>query len=277
MPHGCWCGKFTSNEAGHGGKTVDEVDNMCKQWHQCRACSFMKSCQRSKVVGNFTVKHDVDEGSNLADQFLCHELSDNQCGADSCSCDLHFSRMIIKYLEKPGNHIDGTTHHFKQEKECKLMTQNAKSSAGTPAIMNINNGELVGAISVLNSKLDEIKQQAMAAAASIQQSAADGANMMSSELQGSSNFGEALAPITSDFVMSESIPKINTNIGSLFNAGTGEDIGEDAGLNERDLDAAVVFTNDECCGEAPLWIPFSTSIQECKNNRIYQLDPSDLS
>ena len=53
LSHGCWCAKLSRSNQGNfnlGGKTfTDEVDKICKEWHQARHCS--KSCELEREAG----------------------------------------------------------------------------------------------------------------------------------------------------------------------------------------------------------------------------------
>ena len=235
QPHGCWCGKFLSNEAGFGGQVMDEVDNMCKQWHQCRACAKMKSCDNSHIEGPFTIRHDIEVSDELSDQFLCYEFSESRCGMDTCECDLHFARSVMKYLSKPLNSISGTLHHYKMLEECKpqeavIVNQPIPNPADDLSRNDDIDAELgsdlVEALQDLNSNLNSLGQ-------------------------------------TQKVVVKK--PKVSVN-DMLFNPGTGEDDNLQGALET--VEEVIIHPNDECCGEAPLWQPYSTMVHECRNNRI---------
>jgi len=249
VPHGCWCGKFTSDSSGFGGHTVSKLDTFCKQWHQCRACTKIKSCNNTHITsGEFKIRHDYELHDNLADQFLCHELSSNSCGKDTCSCDLHFTREIIKYLENPMNQMRDTTHHWKAQEDCKIVE--------TVNIPNIN--DKVDSINDINSMVLDTLQN------------------INQNLKELDSKQVIIHQQTVSSVSSSKLQQSSTNIGLLQSKGDLEDTEvQQSPLTETELDVAVVWTNDECCGEAPLWKPYSSAIQVCDDNRIKLKEDDD--
>ena len=60
--YGCWCQKFGSGES-IGGKSVDEFDEICKDWYKKRRCLKLVggSCKGAKVLKNYYTKFDNGE------------------------------------------------------------------------------------------------------------------------------------------------------------------------------------------------------------------------
>ena len=75
LDYGCWCrirnGEASGIVAGHGAP-VDALDEACKAWHQCRACTSMdfQSCSPNNVayeIGFDPVTMRIDCQWNEAD------------------------------------------------------------------------------------------------------------------------------------------------------------------------------------------------------------------
>ena len=54
LNHGCWCAKLNRINQGNvdlgGRETIDEIDRICKEWHQARHCS--KTCEEETENNN---------------------------------------------------------------------------------------------------------------------------------------------------------------------------------------------------------------------------------
>merc|ERR1719219_1780178 len=42
--YGCWCGRTAELGQAYGGNPVDELDSLCRGWHQCRRCQDFVTC-----------------------------------------------------------------------------------------------------------------------------------------------------------------------------------------------------------------------------------------
>jgi len=96
--HGCWCAKINSandkNILG-GPDPQDGLDEICRQWFQCRHCNDQireGSCYKLDNVAQLS--YDMNSANGALE---CVVSSDN-CGNDSCSIDKYYSNLIVDYM-----------------------------------------------------------------------------------------------------------------------------------------------------------------------------------
>merc|ERR1712156_603438 len=92
--HGCWCGKLNAlPSAGLGGKPVDDLDQLCKDWTKARRCSRLSgaTCESaSALTGNYQVEYDFAGGATGTQ--LCPDS--NACLLETCQIDSYYINLI---------------------------------------------------------------------------------------------------------------------------------------------------------------------------------------
>lgn len=239
-PHGCWCTKLEGDSYGFGGKTSSDMDKICKQWHQCRVCTKMTSCNHRPLdIGEYQVRHDTNFGDKLDDQYVCHSHKDDPCAYNQCKCDLYLATNLVRFLENPDNMYiyQNPDHIYLDEDECRLETAEIKREA----VIEVN----------------EITQAATKVAV----------NLVADQLvKAIGDLNENLHNLEGDIArVEDATSSINTNMNILFNDGNLDDEADPVELTDEDLDQAVVFPHDACCGKVPIWKPYSSQLQKCIN------------
>ena len=89
LSYGCWC-QIRNQEAqgivsGHGAP-VDELDEACKRWHQCRACTTVDFSTDGTCVPNNVAYHLAIDPHTVR--------IDCQFNRDECSVSTHESSPL---------------------------------------------------------------------------------------------------------------------------------------------------------------------------------------
>merc|ERR1711879_71103 len=90
--YGCWCSRLSTGTSS-GGHPVDDVDNQCRSWAQCRFCEKFSGCN-GDIDFNYTA--DVIYGANGLE--LACPATLNECTKDRCLCDLEYGLALADTL-----------------------------------------------------------------------------------------------------------------------------------------------------------------------------------
>jgi len=86
--HGCWCGKLSSlPSVGLGGKAIDELDQICKNWNKARACT--------RVEGSNCYNQANDamyEIQPLGSGYSC--VDSDACLQETCTIDKDYASQL---------------------------------------------------------------------------------------------------------------------------------------------------------------------------------------
>ena len=87
LSYGCWC-QIRNHGAsgivpGHG-QPVDELDELCRDWHQCRSCTELDSTTGSCDSSSFAYEVGLDPSTN---RIACDSYNSDQCAVNICKCD----------------------------------------------------------------------------------------------------------------------------------------------------------------------------------------------
>lgn len=99
--HGCWCARINPDNDKTilgGPHPQDALDEICKQWYNCRHCNDALSggsCHASENVA--LASYDILWNSQEK-TYECQASSDT-CGNDSCSVDVYYSNLIAQYIK----------------------------------------------------------------------------------------------------------------------------------------------------------------------------------
>ena len=96
LSHGCWCAKLNRINQGNvnlGGKeTVDEIDRICKEWHQARHCS--KTCNEE----DSDFRNSFYQVEYYSDFNATYCPDDDICLSESCQIDSYYSAFMKNIL-----------------------------------------------------------------------------------------------------------------------------------------------------------------------------------
>jgi len=113
--YGCWCSRIpnllrrntTSFSESIGGKPLDAIDQVCRDWFKCQKCvtisheSSEETDYCSGLAGHtgFVVGVVMDESTQKYD-LTCDDPANfvRPCARDACTCGAHFVREIVKHL-----------------------------------------------------------------------------------------------------------------------------------------------------------------------------------
>ena len=86
--HGCWCAKLANpTDSNLGGATsVDDLDQICKEWAGARRCS--RSSGSNCEFADFTTSYEL----NLSPIQQC--VDSDPCLSETCQIDYHFISLI---------------------------------------------------------------------------------------------------------------------------------------------------------------------------------------
>lgn len=99
--YGCWCPKIYTG-FGFGGIPVDDVDELCREWSQCRTCSALEQCTGELDV-NYQPTIGIDS-VNLNLVFQCNGM--NECTTHRCECDLFYSQQLSQLVVAGAGDLD---------------------------------------------------------------------------------------------------------------------------------------------------------------------------
>lgn len=86
--HGCWCSKLDQvTHPGNGGKPIDDLDRICKNWFKSRNC--LKLYQGS-CYGHQVPFYSLDMNTCI--------LNDAQCAFDICRLDLYYAELVEDFI-----------------------------------------------------------------------------------------------------------------------------------------------------------------------------------
>ena len=148
LTHGCWCAKLDKQnpylEFLGGPDTVDELDEICKNWFKCRNCNDRLrygSCNvdYSSSMENLKSKSYRITASDYQEAFLetvsCVTSLD-ECADDTCTIDMWYLKDIYQYLED--NHQVMSSLHVVDNSTCStpVNTNKTRICTGTaPSLM----------------------------------------------------------------------------------------------------------------------------------------------
>lgn len=109
LTHGCWCAKLDSTNAFTeflgGPDSVDELDEICRDWFKCRNCNDRLEGGSCNIVGSNSRElllageyHLAFNASDYQSTATCTYGAD-QCSDDSCTIDLYYAKQITEYVE----------------------------------------------------------------------------------------------------------------------------------------------------------------------------------
>ena len=86
--HGCWCGKLSSlPSVGLGGKAIDELDQICKNWNKARACTRLEGSNCYNQA-NDAMYEIVQAGSSL------NCVDTDACLLETCQIDSQYAAEL---------------------------------------------------------------------------------------------------------------------------------------------------------------------------------------
>ena len=86
--HGCWCPKFSGDQALFG-LPVDDLDKICRGHSRCVHCEKYVTCE-----GVFDTSYEIL--INDQDGFECVDM--NECTKNRCMCDVEYAVAVANYL-----------------------------------------------------------------------------------------------------------------------------------------------------------------------------------
>lgn len=107
---------------------MDPLDQICKEWFQCRSCNKRRGGSCHKVVIEDVYEYTVHlNNANISIAIDCTQ--DVACHEDSCIIDKHFTTQIIDFVDDLGGSID--TIFSNDTSECKAApgTHSGEASA----------------------------------------------------------------------------------------------------------------------------------------------------
>ena len=130
------------------GTPVDRLDQICKEWHQCRACSkldrYGDRCNPNEVFyevhytpGKLYGSYSCSEDFQLS-EFCCNN---NSCARFNCQCDVMLAYEIAKqhrYNDWSSEFIINPDGSGFDERRCAPMVSNLNA--------NIDAGNIAGSI-----------------------------------------------------------------------------------------------------------------------------------
>ena len=118
---------FLTNFTGHGAP-MDELDEFCKAWSQCRSCTSIDDTTCNPDEEPYEVRFDP------ATQRVDCQFNDNDCAINTCKCDEQLAHSMVASIADMNNEFisnpngSGFDHAF----TCK--------AANNPNAPDINNG-----------------------------------------------------------------------------------------------------------------------------------------
>lgn len=118
VDYGCWCSRIpnliqynsTSHAESHGGKPLDAIDRVCRDWFKCQKCVTLSHtetledgetdmCDGSAGHTGYLVGVVMDEPTGEY-QLTCDDPANyvRPCARDACSCGGHFVEKIVENL-----------------------------------------------------------------------------------------------------------------------------------------------------------------------------------
>jgi len=102
LSHGCFCSRL-DNSAGHRGKAVSELDQVCRQLMHCDKCKVRNECSGERGYPFF-----VKPGA-----LVCNHKLNSPCQQAQCECSISAATQIIEYVR--GNNIDSIEERICEE------------------------------------------------------------------------------------------------------------------------------------------------------------------
>merc|ERR1712179_329565 len=106
--YGCWCPKMLSlvQYAPRGGRPVDAIDRICKEWAKCRHCNKFSGCDGDVV--DYTPTLTLDPVT-ITVGYQC--LNMNECTTNVCQCDNEYAlklSILLVAMSSNGEQLDSS-------------------------------------------------------------------------------------------------------------------------------------------------------------------------
>jgi len=101
--HGCWCGKLSSLPSiGLGGKAINELDQICKNWNKARACTRLEGSNCYNQANDAT--YEIQQlGSSLS----CTDT--DACLLETCQIDSQYAGELEAWWQTNGGSFNFAT------------------------------------------------------------------------------------------------------------------------------------------------------------------------